>query len=87
MNYDSVSNQDPTEENLYTTFIHKQEAHQKVGLGETPRRFKLKRCRYFHSKKFEDAFETALYLMQTKAADAAFSAVFRTSINDVCKIS
>ena len=59
----------------------KQEAHHKVGLGETPRRFVLKRCRYSSLEKFEDAFDTALGLMQTKPSDAAFSAVFQTSIN------
>ena len=61
--------------------IVKQEANPKVGLGETPRRFNLKRCRYSSLVKFEDAFDTALYLMQTKSSDAAFSTVFITSIN------
>ena len=40
-----------------------QEAHHMVGLGETPRCFVLKRCRYSSLEKFEDAFDTALGLM------------------------
>ena len=55
--------------------------HQKVGLGETPRRLIRKRNRYSERKKFEDSFDIALDLMQTKPLDAALSAVFRTSIN------
>ena len=58
-----------------------QEAHHKVGLGETPHRFILKRCRYSSLEQFEDAIDTALDLMQTKSSDAAYSAIFRTSIN------
>ena len=57
------------------------EAHHMIGLGEMPRRFILKRYRCSSLKKFEDAFDIALDLMQTKPSDAAFSAVFRTSIN------
>ena len=34
-----------------------------MGLGETPRRFVLRRCRYSSLEKFEDAFDTALGLM------------------------
>ena len=37
-----------------------------VGLGETSRRFILERCRYSSLDKLEGAFDTALYLMQTK---------------------
>ena len=44
-----------------------------MGLGETPRHLIRKRCRYFLLEKFEDAFDTALDLMQTKPSDAAFS--------------
>ena len=55
----------------------KLEAHHKMGLGETPRRFILKRCRYSYLEKFEDAFDTSLWLMQTKPSDVAFSGVFR----------
>ena len=61
--------------------VRKQEAHHKVGLGETPHRLIRKRCQYSSLEKFEDAFGTPLDLMQTKSSDAAFSAVFRTSIN------
>ena len=53
-----------------------EQAHHKVGLGETPRHF-IRKCRYSPLEKFEDAL-TALDLMQTKPSDAAFSAVFRT---------
>ena len=35
----------------------KQEAHHKLGVGETPRRFNPKRCRYSSRAKFEDAFD------------------------------
>ena len=45
---------------MVTEARNKQEAHHQVGLGETPRRFVLKRCRYSSLKKFEDAFDTAL---------------------------
>ena len=62
--------------------IKTQEAHHKVGLGETPRRFVLK------LEKCEDAFDTALGLMPhcnilnaNRVVDATFSAVVRTSIN------
>ena len=41
----------------------KQEARHKVGVGETPRRFVLKRCRYSLHKLFEDAFDTAFVLV------------------------
>ena len=41
----------------------KQETSHKVGQGETPHRFFLKRCRYSSLEKFEDAFDTALDLM------------------------
>ena len=34
-----------------------------MGLGETPRRFVLKRCQYSSLENFEDAFDTALGLM------------------------
>ena len=34
-----------------------------MGLGETPRHFVLKRCRYSSLEKCEDAFDTALVLM------------------------
>ena len=61
--------------------IKKQEAHHKVGLGETPRRLIRKRCRYSSLEKFEDAFDTELDLVQTKPSDAAFSAFRRSSIN------
>ena len=54
----------------------KQEAHHKVGLGQTRRRLIRKRCRYSSLEKFEDAFDTALDLMQTKASDTALLAVF-----------
>ena len=53
----------------------KQEANHKVGLGETPHRLIRK------LEKSENAFDAALNLMQTKPSDAAFSAIFRTSIN------
>ena len=58
-----------------------QKAHYKVGLGETTRHLIRKRYRYSSREKFEDAFDTALDLTQTKRSDAAFSAVFRTSTN------
>ena len=45
-------------------------------LGETPRHFNLKRWRYSSLEKFEDAFNTALYLMQTKLSDATFSVAY-----------
>ena len=61
--------------------VYEQEAHHKVELDETPQCFILKRCRYASLEKFEDAFDTALDLIQTKTSDAAYSAVFRTSIN------
>ena len=41
-----------------------QEAHHEVGLGETPRCLIRKRCRYSSVEKFEDAFDTALDLLQ-----------------------
>ena len=44
--------------------VTKQKAHNKVGLGETPRRLILQRCRYSSVDKFEDTFDTALDLMQ-----------------------
>ena len=53
----------------------------KVGLGKTPHCFNLKRCRHSSLEKYEDAFDIALYLMQTKPSDWAFSAAFQTSIN------
>ena len=61
----------------------KREVHHKVGLGETPRRLIQKRYRYSSRNKFEDAFDTAfgLNLMKIKPSDAAFTTVFRTSIN------
>ena len=34
-----------------------------MGLVETTRRFILKRCQYSSLEKFEDAFDTALYLI------------------------
>ena len=43
-----------------------QKAHNKVRIGETPRRLILKRCRCSSSEKLEDAFDTALDLIQTK---------------------
>ena len=58
-----------------------QEAHNKVRVCKTLRHFILKCCRYSSLKKFEDAFDTALELMQTKPLDVAFSAIFRVSIN------
>ena len=67
--------------NLQGCTRFEQEAHHKVGLGETPRHFILKRCQYSSLEKFEDAFDTALYLMQTKSPNAALSAVFRTLMN------
>ena len=60
----------------------KQEAHHKLGLGETPRHLIRKLSRYSLLEKFEDAFNTALDLMQTRPLDTAFWAVFLTSIND-----
>ena len=36
------------------------------GFGETPSRLIQKRCWYSSLEKFEDAFDTALDLMQTK---------------------
>ena len=41
-----------------------QEAHRKVELGESPRRLIRKRCRYSSFEESEDAFDTALHLMQ-----------------------
>ena len=58
-----------------------QEAHHEVGQGETPRCLIRKCGRYSSLQKFEDAFDTAIDLMQTKPSYATFSAVFRTSIN------
>ena len=58
-----------------------QEAHHTVGLGETPYHLIRKRCRYSSLEKFQDVFDTALDLMRTEPSDAAFSAVYRTSIN------
>ena len=58
-----------------------QEAHPKAGLGETPPSLIGKHCRYSILEKFEDAFDTALDLMQTKPSDAAFLADIRTSLN------
>ena len=58
-----------------------QEAHHEVGLGETPRRFNPKRYQHSSLEKFEDAFNTALYILQTKPSDATFSSVFQTSVN------
>ena len=58
-----------------------QETHHKVGLGETPRRFNLERCRYSSLEKFEDEFDTALHLIETKPSAVAFLSVFRTSVN------
>ena len=52
-----------------------------MGLGETPRRLIRKRYRYSSREKIEDAFDTALGLMQTKPSDAAFVAVIQNSIN------
>ena len=56
-------------------------AHHNVWVGEMPHRLIRKRCRYSSREKFEDAFDTALDLMQTKPSGAVFLAVFRTSIN------
>ena len=42
-----------------------QEAQHQVGLGETPRPFVLKRCRFSSFEKFEDAFDTKLGLNAT----------------------
>ena len=39
-----------------------QEAHQEMGLSETPRRLIRKRCQYCSFEKFEDAFDNALDL-------------------------
>ena len=58
-----------------------QEAHHEEGPGKMPRHFVLRCCRYHSVEKFEDAFNIALGLMQTKPLDAAFSTVFLTSIN------
>ena len=41
-----------------------QEDHHKVGLGETSRRLIRKRRQYSSLDKFDDAFNTALDLMQ-----------------------
>ena len=49
--------------------------------SEMPRRLIRKRYRYSSREKLEDAFNTALDVVQTKPSNAAFSAVFRTSIN------
>ena len=54
----------------------KQETHHNVGLGKTPRRLIQKLCRYSSLEKFEDAYDTALDIMQTKPFDAAFLTVF-----------
>ena len=48
-----------------------QEAHHKVGLGETPRRLIWKLCRYSSFEKFGDAFEAAVHL--SKAASRTIS--------------
>ena len=40
----------------------KQEAHYKMGLGETPHCLIWKRCQYSSLEKFEEAFDTALDL-------------------------
>ena len=65
----------PTRSKLCTRSPHR------VELGETPSRLICKRCRYSSLDKFEDALDTALYVMQTNPSDATFSTVFRTSIN------
>ena len=64
-----------TNNGIYTARSHK------VGLGKTPHRFNLTRCRYSSLEKFEDAFDTTLYLMQSKPSDAAYSAIFRSFKN------
>ena len=51
-----------------------------MGLGETLRRFILKRCWYSSLEKFEDVFDTTLDLIQTKLSDVAFSAVFEPNL-------
>ena len=62
--------------------MSQQEAHHKVGLGETPCCLIRKRYRYSSAEKFEEAFDTALDLMQTKpSSDAAFSAVNLPNFN------
>ena len=52
-------------------------------LCETPRRLLRKRCRNSSLEKFEDAFDTALDLVQTAPSDAAFSAVLNF---DKCRL-
>ena len=47
-----------------------------MGLGETPRRLIRKRSRHYSREKFEDAFDSALYLCKQKPSDAPFSAIF-----------
>ena len=46
---------------VVTELFAKQEAHHKVGLGETPRRLIRKLCRYSSLDKFEDAFDAAVH--------------------------
>ena len=41
---------------------YKQEAHQKVGVGETPRHLIGKFGRYSSLEKFGDAFDAAVHL-------------------------
>ena len=56
----------PTSANFAEDAINnndRQEAHHKVGLGETPLRLIRKRCRYSSLDKFrEDAFDAAVPL-------------------------
>ena len=53
-----------------------------VGLGETLRRLIRKRCRHSALEKFEDAFDTALDLTQTKPSDEASSTFFFAITSD-----
>ena len=52
---------------FYTSYNMEQEAHDKVELGETPRRLIWKCCRYSSVKKFEDAFWQLIKLDANKA--------------------
>ena len=63
------SNRDPIRSTAYSScFISpiEQNAHHRVGLGETPRRLIRKCCRYSSLEKLEDAVDTASHFMPRK---------------------